>query len=430
MKMVVVGAGYVGLTTGTCLAHAWSARTRQAIELVFVEVVREKVDSINNGKLPIFEPGLGEMFAELHSKGSVSATGDYTKAVEGADMILMVLPTPSRQDGSIDLTFVESATGSVAAAMKHGKGRPLLVYRSTVLPGTTERMREIIKSEAGLEAGKDYLLCMNPEHLQEGTAVRNFMQPDKLVIGENDAVSGERLLRFYEESGLMPPEGKVFHMGLREAEMEKYYSNAFLATKISFANQMANVCESMGVNYDTVRNAACSDRRLGPAFTTPGIGFGGSCFCKDVNALVAGGLSSGTDVGLLREVILTNERQPATIAGLIDRLHHIKGKKVAMLGVAFKGETDDLRATMTLPLAKELEKRGATVLLTDPYADARLVKNAFGSPLLPEGEALERADVVIVSSDHKRYNEVRTGKPVFDAKHFLRGFRSIGGTVA
>ena len=430
MKMVVVGAGYVGLTTGACLASAWAENTHGEMELVFVEIVKEKVDSINSGKLPIFEPGLEEIFNRLHSSGAVRATTNYDEAISGADMVLMVLPTPSRQDGSIDISFVEAATRSVATAIRHTKSMPLLVYRSTVLPGTTERMREIIKKEFGLEAGKDYLLCMNPEHLQEGTAVKNFMQPDKLIIGEHDLDSGKRLLDFYMQAGLMPPEGKTFRMGLREAEMEKYFSNAFLAIKITFANQMANLCESFGVNYDTVRDAACTDRRLGPAFTTPGIGFGGSCFSKDVNALAAGGKSAGTDVSLLKEVLRTNDVQPASVAALIDKLHGLNGKKVAVLGVAFKGETDDLRATMTLPFVKELQQHGAEVLLTDPYADNAAVKNMFGLPLLQENDALKQADLVVIGTDHKRYKEMKIAKPVFDAKHFVRGVRSIGGMVA
>lgn len=429
MKLTVVGSGYVGLTTGICLSDAWTRRTGRQLRLLFLDVVKEKIDSINAGRLPIFEQGLDSIFVGLKSKGFVEATSDYKGAIDGADIVIFTLPTPSRADGSIDLSYIEAATRSMATVLKETGTKPVLVYRSTMLPGTTDRMRMLLEREFGFVAGKDYWLCTNPEHLAEGTAVRNFTNPDKLVIGQHDAESGNRLLRFYEEAGLMPPPGKVFRMPLREAEMEKYFSNAYLATKVSFSNQMANICEEFAVNYDAVRDAACSDSRLGASFTIPGIGFGGSCFQKDVDAMVAYARARGIDVKLLGNVLEVNDKQPVSVAGLIDKLHGVKGKTVGILGVAFKGETDDIRSTRVAPLAAELKRLGAKVMLTDPYARTDEVMKVFGQQLQSEEQVIAAADLLVIGADHKRFKEMSYKKPVFDAKHSLRGARSIGGNV-
>jgi len=429
VKLVVVGSGYVGLTTGMCLSDAWIRRTGRQLKLVFLDVVKEKIDSINAGRLPIFEQGLVEIFAGLMSRGVIEATSDYRDAVRGADFIILTLPTPSRVDGTTDLSYVEGATRTVAAALKETNTKPVLIYRSTVMPGTTERMRELMRTEFGLVAGRDYWLCMNPEHLSEGTAVRDFTKPDKLIIGQNDQESGERLLKLYAEAGMLPTDGKTFKMPLREAEMEKYFSNAYLATKVSFSNQMANLCDKFDVNYDTVRDAACSDSRLGPKFTVPGIGFGGSCFTKDVKALVSGGNGAGVSTELLESVLAANDAQPTKMAALIDRLHAVRGKRIGVLGVTFKGETDDLRATMVAPLVAELQRLGAEVAIADPYAKSEEVTKLFGIPLQNEDELIAHADLLVIGADHKRYKERTYNKPLFDAKHSLRGARSIGGVV-
>jgi len=422
MRVAVIGAGYVGLTTGICLARGKN-------EVTVLDIDEKRVAALRKGEIPIYEPGLQELFDKAKKDGKIKISQSYSDTIRDSEISFVCVGTPSREDGSIDLSYVREACKSIGKELKKKKERHTVAIRSTVIPGTTEAMIYHLGKESGKVVGKQLGVAMHPEHLQEGSAVKNFLSPDKIVIGQIDKESGDDVEGAYLDAGIEIE--NVYRMGLREAEMEKYFSNAYLATKVSFANEMANICEIFGVNYFSVRDVACRDRRLDAKFTNPGLGFGGSCFPKDLKALIAGAEKEGYSPKLLKEVLGVNERQPSKVARLVDDLYGVKGKKVAVLGVTFKGQTDDLRETPVKPFAKELRKFGAEILLCDPFAKKEDVKEKFGLDLKPFEEAVKEAELIILTSDHeefkKEFSNYDSNIPIFDAKNMLGGkFRGVG----
>ena len=372
MKVSVIGTGYVGLVSGVCLAE-------MGHEVVCVDVDRAKVDQINRGQSPIYEPGLEDLLKK-HSGKNVRADTDLQAAVIGTDLSLISVGTPYRGD-KIDLTYIRQAAQEIGAALKSKDGYHVVVVKSTVVPGTTDQVvLPIIESASGKKAGSGFGLGMNPEFLREGEAVFDFMAPDRIVMGVIDEISLKALEELYN---CFPTVEKV-RTNTKTAEMIKYTSNCLLATLISFSNEIANLCSAMksGVDVVDVMRAVHLDKRISPIMPsgeriTPGItqfieagcGFGGSCFPKDVRALISYGEEQGQSMNLMKEVIRINERQPGQILRMIDGVFpDLKKVRIGILGLAFKPGTDDIRESPALPVMQQLLVKGALIKAFDPVA--------------------------------------------------------------
>ncbi len=352
-KIAVIGTGYVGLVTAACFS-------RLGNEVVCVDVVHSKVDMINRGESPIFEPGL--------DLSGVSATTDCQGAVDGAEFVFICVGTPSAPSGAIDLKHIKSAAHDVGRALrkKAKSDYPVVIVKSTVVPGTTEDVvLPILEKESGLKGGRDFGVSMNPEFLKEGSAVEDFMKADRVVIGAMDERSASLVNSLYD--GINCP--KMF-TNPRTAEMIKYASNSFLATKISFINEMANLCEPLGIDIADVARGMGMDSRISPHFLMAGAGFGGSCFSKDVKALISAAKSEKMSLSILETVLKVNDKQPLRMVELAKSAlgGSLKGKKIAVLGLAFKEDTDDMRDAPSIPIINALLRLGARVAVHDPQA--------------------------------------------------------------
>jgi UDPglucose 6-dehydrogenase/GDP-mannose 6-dehydrogenase len=370
MKLSVIGTGYVGLVSGVCLAE-------KGHEVVCVDIDPAKVDLINAGKTPIHEPGLPQLLRK-HAGRRLRATTDLEAAVLGTELTLIAVGTPF--DGRhIDLKFVRRCAEQIGDALRRKKGYHLAVVKSTVVPGTTDEVvAPILEARSGRRAGKDFGVGMNPEFLSEGEALNDFMKPDRIVLGGNDARTHAGLARVYRPFKNVP----VLRTSNKTAEMIKYTSNSLLATLISFANEIGNLCSDLGgVDTVDVMEGVHLSHYLTPfakggrvrapiaSFVASGCGFGGSCLPKDVKALIARGQAAGNPMGLLEQVIAVNERQPARMMALLKKhVADLRGVPVAVLGLAFKPDTDDLRESPARPLIELLSREGAKVLAYDPVA--------------------------------------------------------------
>ncbi|MEF8779341.1 MAG: UDP-glucose 6-dehydrogenase AglM [Haloferacaceae archaeon] len=382
MKVTIVGSGYVGTTLAACLADLGH-------EVVALDVDESPVESINAGESPIHEPGLDELIAE-HAGGNLTATTDYS-AVAESDVTFLALPTPSRDDGSIDVAAVESGAESVGKALAEAEGagaltpdeaaRRLVVVKSTVTPDVPEEVvvpamerglgRPLAPGDDGPDGGAgrfDVEVATNPEFLREGSAVSDLLNPDKMVFGYEADWAGELLEAVYEP--LLSGDVPVVRTDPATAMMIKYANNAFLAAKISLINEIGNVCKEYGVDAYEVADAIGLDDRIGEQFLRSGVGWGGSCFPKDVDALRAAARERGYEPALLDAAVEVNESQPARLLELLDRHVDIAGKRVAVLGLAFKPGTDDTRNSRAVPVVEGLTDRGADVVAYDPVAEA------------------------------------------------------------
>jgi len=364
MNIGIVGSGYVGTTVAACFADLGH-------EVMNVDVDESVVTALNDGTAPIDEPGLDDLLGRYAGE-SLYATTDYEDLVDFApDAIFLALPTPAKEDGSIDTAIIEAGAESLGRVLADIGGDPTVVVKSTVVPGTTEDVvGPILERESGGEVGVDFGLAMNPEFLREGSAVSDFTDPDKLVFGTSDDRARETLEAVYEpltEDAGVP----TVHTGLREAEMIKYANNAFLAAKISLINELGNICKAYGVDAYEVADAIGLDDRIGEQFLRSGVGWGGSCFPKDVNAIVAAAREAGYDPQLLQAAIDVNDRQPERMLDLMDDHVDVEGKRVAVLGLAFKPGTDDIRNSRATPIIEGLRERGATVIAYDPNDGAK-----------------------------------------------------------
>jgi UDPglucose 6-dehydrogenase len=362
MDISVVGSGYVGTTIAACFADLGH-------EVVNVEIDEDVVAAINDGEAPIHEAGLGERVAE-HAPGGTGrlrATTDYA-AVRDTEITFLCLPTPSREDGSIDLAVMESGARSLGAALS-GTTDHTVVVKSTVVPGTTEEVVAPAILEAGdLDPGA-IGVGMNPEFLRMGTAVRDFLEPDKVVFGTapGDRATAETLRAVYDPLvGHADPD--VVETGVREAEMIKYANNGFLAAKVSLINDIGNICKELGVDAYEVADAIGLDERIGARFLRSGLGWGGSCFPKDTAAIIAAAREAGYEPPMLNAAVEVNDLQPRRLLELMDEHVDVAGERVAVLGLAFKPGTDDVRGSRALPVVEGLEERGAEVVAYDPVA--------------------------------------------------------------
>lgn len=392
--VVVVGAGYVGLTTAACLADLGN-------EVRVVDVDAARVAGLRRGEVPFFEPGLQETVRRNLEAGRLSATTDYGAALAGAAFAFLAVPTPQGPDGQADLDHVREAAAAIAANVT---GPLIVINKSTVPIGTGDLVGTLIA-----EAGARHLVKVvsNPEFLREGSAMKDFMEPERVVIGSADRAAAEEVARLYR-----PLNAPILITGIYTAEMIKYASNAFLATKISFINHIAQVCERVGADVEVVAEGMGLDARIGHRFLAAGIGFGGSCFPKDIQALAAIAEESGVDAGLLRSVMRINQEQRRSIVLKLEAcLGGCEGTVIGLLGLAFKPNTDDLREAPSLDIAAELRSRGAVVRAYDPVAMPKAAEMApeiiyCRSPY----EAADGADALVVVTEWNEFRQLDTGR--------------------
>jgi len=359
MKIVIVGTGYVGLVTGTCFAEV-------GIDVTCVDIDKEKIDNLKNGISPIYEPGLDEMIVRNYEKGRLHFTTELASCLHDAEVVFSAVGTPPDEDGSADLKYVLDVARTVG---KNMKGYLLMVTKSTVPVGTAKKVRLAIQEELDKRGEKiQFDVASNPEFLKEGDAVKDFLKPDRIVVGIESQKAEDIMRRLYKPFTLNGH--PVIFMDVPSAEMTKYAANSMLATKISFMNDIANLCEIMGADVNMVRKGIGSDTRIGTKFIYPGIGYGGSCFPKDVKALIKTADQYGYNMRVLKSVEDVNDDQKSV---LFDKLMKhfngdIKGKTIAMWGLSFKPETDDMREAPALVLVDKIISAGAKVKAYDPVA--------------------------------------------------------------
>lgn len=405
MKISIIGCGYVGAVTGACFAALGH-------DIIFVDLDPGKIAAINAGQAPIYEPGLDELLQKNASR--ITATDDLADAVRRTEVTFICVGTPSRQDGSIDLTHVRSAAAGVGRVLRERSGGHTVVVKSTVLPGTTEGVvLPILEAESGKRAFVDFGLASNPEFLREGSTLSDFFAPDRIVIG----VSDDRSRRLLEElySSIDCPK---MITAIPVAEMIKYVSNAFLATKISFANEIGNICKQMGIDTAEVFRGVGMDHRINPAFFQSGIGFGGSCLPKDVRALIARAEEVGVESKILKDVIEVNEEQPLKLLELLTtHVPDLDRKTIGLLGLAFKPNTDDVRESRAIPIVETLLRKGATVLAYDPMAMDNFRKLYPQINYVPTAADALAADAVLITTEWKEFESLSySGKIVIDGR--------------
>jgi len=409
MKISVIGCGYVGCVTGACFADLGH-------DVVFVDLDPEKIAAINAGKAPIYEPGLDELLQKNSSQ--IVATDDLADAVCHTEVTFICVGTPSRQDGSIDLTYVRSAAAEIGRVLKEKRDYHTVIVKSTVLPGTAEGVvLPILEAESGKRAFVDFGLASNPEFLREGSALTDFFTPDRIIIG----ISDDRSRRLLEEL-YSPIDCPKMIAAIPVAEMIKYVSNAFLATKISFANEIGNICKQTGIDTAEVFRGVGMDHRINPAFFQSGIGFGGSCFPKDVRALIARAEEVGVEPRILKDVIEVNEEQPLKLLELL-KMHvpDLDRKTIGLLGLAFKPNTDDVRESRAIPIVETLLRKGATVLAYDPMAMGNFRKLYPQVNYVPTAADALAADAVLITTEWKEFESLSySGKIVIDGRRIER----------
>jgi UDPglucose 6-dehydrogenase len=393
MKIAVVGTGYVGLVTGTCFAETGN-------NVVCVDIDKRKVEKLSNGEITIYEPGLEKLFIRNLKEDRLHFTTDLEKGIEDAEIVFLALPTPPGEDGSADLKYILGVSDHLGKILKDYK---VIIDKSTVPVGTAEKVRTAVaKNFKG-----EFDVVSNPEFLREGVAVDDFMKPDRVVIG----TSSERARKVMNElyAPFVRSGNPVIFMDERSAELTKYAANSFLATKISFMNEIAQLCERLGADVDMVRKGIGSDDRIGKRFLFPGIGYGGSCFPKDVQALVKSAREVEYDFQILNAVMDVNERQKKHLIPKIRQFFNndLKGKHFALWGLAFKPNTDDIREAPALYIIEELLNEGATVTAFDPEAMTN-VRGVIGDKISyaeSQYDAIKGADGLIIATE---WNEFRT----------------------
>lgn len=417
MNIAVVGSGYVGTTLAACFADLGHHVTA-------IDIDEGIVERLNRGEASIHEPGLDELLTE-HTGERVRATTDYD-AITDCEATFLALPTPSRADGSIDTSIIESGARSVGKALSGTEEEHLIVVKSTVVPGTTEEILiPAIEEGMGEAVSERVRVGMNPEFLREGTAVTDFLEPDTIVFGTSDQWSHDRLSAVFSPL-IERVNPVVFEASVREAEMIKYANNAFLASKISLINELGNICKEFGVDAYRIADAIGLDERIGEQFLRSGVGWGGSCFPKDVDALRAASREAGYEPELLDAVVGINDRQPERMLALLERHIDPDGKRIAVLGLAFKPGTDDIRNSRAIPAIEGLNERGATVVAYDPVATENM-RERFPEVEYKQSatEALSDADAVLVLTDWDEFGaldgefEVMRSSVVIDGRRIV-----------
>jgi UDPglucose 6-dehydrogenase len=397
MKISVIGTGYVGLCTGVGFAI-------KGHDVICVDIDKKKINMINAGKSPIYEPLLDEYLARVIKQNKFQATTDLDYAIKNTDVSFISVGTPSRPDGSMDTKYIAQTSESIGKIFKKKKSYHVVVVKSTVLPGTTENVaKKNIEKFSGKKAGRDFGIAMNPEFLREGKALEDFLNPDRVVIGGIDKKSSDTIEKLYAKF-----DAPVVKTNIKTAEMIKYVSNAFLATKISLINEVGNMCKELGINTYDVAKGVGYDKRIGDKFLNAGIGYGGSCFPKDVKALISKAREMGYKARLLEDVISVNEDQPfRVIAVLKKHVPVLRGKKIALLGLAFKSDTDDIREAPAIKIIDRLLKEKAVITAYDPKA-AENMKALFPKIRYAKSsrEAIKGADVCLVLTEWDEFKKL------------------------
>jgi UDPglucose 6-dehydrogenase len=413
MKIAVVGTGYVGLVTGTCFAETGNTVT-------CIDIDKEKVNKLKSGKITIYEPGLEQLFERNIKQERLFFTTDLKEGVKDAKVIFLALPTPPGEDGSADLKYILKVADDLGALLED---YAVVIDKSTVPVGTADKVRSRISAKATVE----FDVVSNPEFLREGVAVEDFMKPERVVIGTNSARARKLMETLY--APYVRQGNPLVFMDERSAELTKYAANAFLAVKISFMNEIANLCEHLGADVDAVRKGIGTDSRIGKRFLFPGIGYGGSCFPKDVQALEKSATDAKYDFKILKSVMNVNAFQKTKLMSKV-REHFkgdLKGKTIAVWGLSFKPHTDDIREAPALYNIEELLKEGAVIKAHDPEAMEN-VKRIFGDKIQyfnTAYEAAEGADAIFIATewpefrtpDFDKMASVLKSKVIFDGRN-------------
>jgi UDPglucose 6-dehydrogenase len=413
MKIAVIGTGYVGLVAGAGFADMGN-------DVLCADIDESKIGLLKRGEVPIYEPGLDRLIKHNANEGRLSFTTDISAAVAGVDVVFLAVGTPPRADGSADLSYIFRAAETVAKALT---GWAVIVTKSTVPVGTGDKIETITRQHARC----DFAVASNPEFLKEGDAVTDFMKPDRIIVGTSDARAIAALQALY--APFTRSSDRMLVMDRRSAELTKYAANSMLATRISFMNELANLCDVVGADIENVRKGLGADARIGTKFLYAGVGFGGSCFPKDLRAAINTGKEAGVDLQVLSAVVAVNERQKHRIAEDIRRYFEGKlaGKRIALWGLAFKPGTDDIREAPALTLAEDLLAAGAEVVATDPVA-IPAVRKVLGERVRfvdSNYACAEGADALVLMTewrDYRRPNFARLagllrGKAVFDGRN-------------
>lgn len=398
MHIAVIGTGYVGLVTGACFAEF-------GVDVTCVDVDIEKIDKLTKGIIPIYEPGLDKIVKKNVEAGRLHFTTDISTAVERALVVFMAVGTPPQDDGSPDMSYYRQAAVDVAAAMN---GYKVLVTKSTVPVGTGKWLREFIS--ANLSSDIEFGVASNPEFLREGAAIQDFMRPDRVVIGSNEERAIEVMKDLYRPLFLI--ETPIVITSLEAAELIKYAANAFLATKITFINEIANLCDAIGCDVHEVARGMGMDNRIGRKFLHPGPGYGGSCFPKDTRALTTVADSFGVETLIVDAVVEANARQRSAMIPKIEKLvGDLDGKTIGVLGLSFKPETDDMRESPAIEIINELTARGAKVKAFDPVAmnEARHYLPAIGYAT-DEYDAIKGADALVIITEWNQFRALDMDK--------------------
>ncbi|WP_455004488.1 UDP-glucose dehydrogenase family protein [Capnocytophaga gingivalis] len=425
MKIAVIGTGYVGLVSGTCFAEVGNIVT-------CVDINKEKIEKLKQSIIPIYEPGLEAMVATNISNKNLFFTTDIAKAIQNVEVVFIAVGTPMGEDGSADLQYVLSAAESIGKAMEN---RLVIVNKSTVPVGTADKVKEVIHNtlrKRGVSIAFD--IVSNPEFLKEGKAIQDFMKPDRVVIGAESAYALEKMKTLY--SSFFLQHERFITMDVRSAEMTKYAANAMLATKISFMNEIANICERVGADVNKVRIGIGSDSRIGYSFIYPGCGYGGSCFPKDVLALKKLAEEVNYKAELIESVDNVNNRQKYVIAQKVIKKYgeDLTGKTFAVWGLSFKPETDDMREAPAIYIIKELVKRGAKIQAYDPKAvhEAKVcyLKGVEVTYVESKYDALKGADALLLLTEWKEFRvpdfeeigKLLKEKVIFDGRNQYNAF--------
>ena len=414
-RITVVGTGYVGLVTGTCFAETGN-------QVVCVDIDASKVERMRNGEIPIYEPHLDVLFERNIQANRLTFTTDLAEGIKGAEIIFLALPTPPGEDGSADLSYILGVADQLGNLLEDYK---VIVDKSTVPVGTADKVQSAIAKNARVP----FDVVSNPEFLREGFAVDDFMKPDRVVIGTSSTRAQKIMEQLYKP--FVRQGNPILFMDEKSAELTKYAANSFLATKITFMNEIANFCEIVGADVDKVRIGIGSDDRIGKRFLFPGIGYGGSCFPKDVHALVNSGNEHSFSFEILKAVMAVNESQKTILMPKIKNFFRgdLKGKKIAVWGLAFKPDTDDIREAPALYLIDELTKEGATVSAYDPEA-MKNVSQLIGDKIdyaENEYDALINADALLICTewgifrnpDFDRIASLLKDKVIFDGRNLF-----------
>ncbi len=426
MKIAVVGTGYVGLVTGTCFAETGN-------EVVCVDINAEKVAAMQNGKIPIYEPHLDVLFERNIKQGRLTFTTDLAAAVKTAQIIFLALPTPPGEDGSADLSYILNVAGELGEIIEDYK---VIVDKSTVPVGTAEKVTNVIKNKTAVQ----FDVVSNPEFLREGFAVDDFLKPDRVVVGTSSLKAKKVMEELYKP--FVRQGNPIIFMDEKSAELTKYAANSFLATKITFMNEIANFCEKVGADVDMVRKGVGTDTRIGPRFLFPGIGYGGSCFPKDVQALAKSGKDENYEFGILDAVMRINEKQKLRLVEKVMAHYdnNVAGKTFALWGLAFKPDTDDIREAPALYMIDALTEAGAKIVAYDPEAMDNVKQTVGDKITYVENmyDALEGADALLIATewgafrnpDFDKITPRLASKTIFDGRNLydLERMRELGYT--